>query len=324
MRYTLRTAGRVEGTVSAKKVVWQNALTFQEVHSPMVYTKTELSLPALQAKAAGGSVEAAVKIQTEAKDSPFSIELKLSDLDLARVAADGGWEANQASGTIAGKLALHGTLKRLDRTEGEGEIALSDGQFKQLELFQTIGVVLQIPELADLRVRSGQAKFRIKDEKTYLEQLVLDSQNLQFSTHGTIRFDGKLGLDAKLSLSAGLLQQLPTFVRGNFNPPDDKGRQSIDFDISGKTDKPKTNLVDRIIGRRMNSQLDSLVDNIFGNHKTDKGEKKKKKKDEPGSVPAEPQPGAAGTPPNGSQPSAAPAPVKPSTSAPAPAPGGNP
>jgi uncharacterized protein involved in outer membrane biogenesis len=321
MRYTLRTTGRVEGTISAKKLVWQNALTFQELHSPMVFTKTELSLPELQAKAAGGTVEAAVNIQTEAKDSPFTMQLKLSDLDLAQVAAEGGWEANQAAGTIGGKLALHGTLKRLDRTEGDGEITLADGQFKQLELFQTIGVVLQIPELADLRVRTGQAKFRIKDEKTYLDQLVLDSQNLQFSTTGTIRFDGKLGLDAKLSLSASLLQQLPTFVRGNFNPPDDKGRQSIDFDITGKTDKPKTNLVDRVIGRRMNTQLDSLVDNIFGNHKTDKGEKKKKKKDEPASMPAEPQQsGPAAVPPNGTQPGATG--VKPSASAPAP--GGNP
>jgi uncharacterized protein involved in outer membrane biogenesis len=322
MRYTLGTAGRVEGTFSAKKLVWENALTFEEVKSPMVFTKDVLSLPELQAKAAGGTVEAAVGIQTEAKDSPFTMKLNLANLDLARVAADGGWEANQASGTVGGKLELHGTLKRLDRTEGNGEITLTDGGFKQLELFQTIGVVLQIPELADLRVRSGEAKFRIKDEKTYLDELVLDSQNLQFSTHGTIRFDGKLGLDAKLSLSGSLVQQLPTFVRGNFNPPDEKGRQSIDFDISGKTDKPKTNLVDRIIGRRMNTQLDNLVDNIFGNHKADKGEKKKKKKDET-KLPSEES--APGGTTNGALPGPiAPAPAPAPAVSPAPAPAANP
>jgi hypothetical protein len=218
------------------------------------------------------------------------MELSLDALDLAQLSAQGGWEASQAAGAVSGKLELHGTLKRLDRTEGDGEIQLTDGQFKQLELFQTIGVVLQIPELMDLRVRTGAAKFHIKDDKTYIDSLVLDSQNLQFSTDGNIRFDGKLSLNAKLSLTTALVQQLPTFVRTNFSAADADGRQSIDFDITGRTDKPKTNLVDRVIGKRVNNQLDNLVDNIFGSHKKDDKEKKKdkKKKDEEKPPPAAP------------------------------------
>jgi len=89
-------------------------------------------------------------------------------------------------------------LKNLQRTQGEGELTLVDGQFKQLNLFQTIGQVLQIPELSDLRVRSGKADFRVSESKTYIDHLVLETPDLKFSTQGNVRFDLKLALQAQL------------------------------------------------------------------------------------------------------------------------------
>lgn len=308
MRYTLSTPGHIEGTVLAKKVVWQSALTFQEVQSPMTFSKGELTLSSLRAKAAGGVVEGSFTVQTEAKDSPYQLDLNLTGVDLQQVATEGGWEAKQAGGSVAGKLSLEGTLKKLNRTEGKGELTLANGYFQGLNLFESIADLLQIPELSDLRVRTGKADFRIKDEKTYVDDLVLEAASLRFSTKGYVRFDGKLSLDAQLALSSKTVQQLPQFVRTNFSAPDANDRQAIDFDITGKTDKPKTNLFDRVIGKKVNTQLDSLLDNIFGSKKKEP-KKEKKKKDEPDKLPGPDAPTAAPAAPPA--PTATPAPAAP-------------
>ncbi len=315
MRYSLRTAGKVEGTISAGRIVWQDALTIDEVKSPVDFDKGDLSFPDLRGRVAGGNLQAKASVQTEAKNSPFTVELTLTGVDLARLSAEGGWQANQAGGTLAGKLALKGEMKNLDRTEGQGELALLDGKFKQLNLFQTIGQVLQIPELSDLRVRTGQANFRVNDEKTYIDHLVLETPDLQFSTKGNVRFDGKLTLDAQLAVSPKLATQLPGFVRENFSPPDAAGRVSIAFDITGKTDRPKTNLMERVIGQRISGQFNDLLSGLFPDRKEkdkdkdkdkekEKEEKKKKKKEEeekdaaalPAPPPASPAPAAGPAP----------------------------
>jgi uncharacterized protein involved in outer membrane biogenesis len=326
MRYTLRKGDHVEGTLEAKRLVWNGALTFEDVRSPLTFARGDLKLPDLRGRVAGGTAQADLTIQTEQKNSPYSAQITFDRLDLARIAEEGGWEPDQAAGRLNGRLALTGTLKKLDRTEGEGELSLTDGQFKQLQLFQTIGMLLQIPELSDLRVRTGRADFHIKDEKTLIDDLVLETQDLQFSTKGKVGFDGKLGLQAQLAVSQRLAGQLPSFVRNNFTPPDDKGRQSIEFDITGKSDKPKTNLVDRVIGKQINGQIGDFLSGIFGGKPKeekkddkkdkDKDKEKKKKKEEPiaGQVP--PPPAATTQPP----PPSAPPPAAPGNAPTAPQP----
>jgi hypothetical protein len=182
------------------------------------------------------------------------------------------------------------------RVKGPGQLVLTNGQFRQLDFFKTIGTVLGISELADLRLRQARADFHLADEKVFVDKLLMEATELQLSAKGIARFDRALSLDAQLAVSDRI--QLPNFVKQNFVAAEKAGYQAIDFKISGRTDRPKTDLAGKLIGRKYGEQLESLVTTIFGGggKKTeDKGEKKeRKKKDQPASD-AAPAP-APGTP----------------------------
>jgi type II secretion system protein N len=276
--YSLKKAEREEGTVSIGRMVWKEMLVFNNLHSPFSYTKGELILPDLQAGLGGGAVTGKLVIVPEKKDAPFNFGLQLANVDLAKVTADAGWPEGQASGTMNGNLELEGTSKKAERAKGKGDVVLMNGQFRQLEFFQTLGQVLQISELANLRLREGRANFRIADKKALIDNLVLDAPDIRLTANGEARFDGKLALDAELGLTARLAKQLPGFVRNNFGPEDADGGRAIAFKINGRTDRPRSDLLDHLVGRNIGSQFDDLVSNIFGVKK--KKDDKKKKKDE--------------------------------------------
>lgn len=276
--YSLRKPESIEGTVSIGRLVWKDALIFTNVQSPFSYTKGEVTLPDLQAALGGGMVKGKLRVEPEKKNAPFAFDLRCENIDLAQVTADAGWPAGQAAGTMNGNLELEGNAKKAERAKGKGEVVLVNGQFRQLEFFQTLGQVLQISELANLRLREGRADFRIADEKAFIENMVLEAPEIRLTAKGLTRFDGKIALDAELGLSPRLAKQLPGFVRDNFGPPNEEGGRALAFKITGRTDKPRSDLLDQLVGKNIGSQFDDLVSNIFGVKK--KKDDKKKKKDE--------------------------------------------
>ena len=291
MNYTSLTEQRIEGTLAIGRAVWADTLVLENVRTPFLYTPGELVLNELTAALGGGVLQGKFRIQPDLPDSPFTSTLSFENADVARLSTDAGWPAGQAAGNLSGAVDLHGNWKRVERVEGTGKLRLRNGQFRQFELLQTIGRVLQIQELSDLRLKEGRAEFHLESEKTFIDQLVLEAADLQLNATGVSRFDGKLDLDARLALSDRLFKQIPTFVRGNFVVAED-GRRAIDFDITGKNNKPKTNLLDRVVGQKIGGQFEELLSTIFGgvtkrepkieppkDAEKKKDDKKKKKKD---------------------------------------------
>ena len=294
MNYTTLTEQRVEGTLEVGRLVWADTLVLEDVRTPFLYTRGELAFDELTAALGGGALQGKFRIQPDLPDSPFTSSLSFENADVARLSKDAGWTPGQAAGNLSGAVDLHGNWKRVERVEGTGKLRLRNAQFRQFELLQTIGRVLQIQELSDLRLKEGRAEFHLESEKTFIDQLVLEAADLQLQATGVSRFDGKLDLDARLALSDRLFKQIPTFVRGNFVVAED-GRRAIEFDITGKNNKPKTNLLDRVVGQKIGGQFEELLSTIFGgatkrepkeepkktdaDRKKEKDDKKKKKKD---------------------------------------------
>ena len=102
-----------------------------------------------------------------------------------------------------------------------------------------------------------------------------------------------------------LHRQLPGIVADNFTAEPGE-RHALAFEITGKNFKPKTNLLDKVIGKKIGDQFEDLVSTIFTSRKKEEPKKeekkkdKKKKKDEPkpadeaqpapSPTPAEPEP----------------------------------
>jgi hypothetical protein len=138
--------------------------------------------------------------------------------------------------------------------------------------------VLGLRQFSDLRVKDGLSELRLSGEKIYVERLLLNTADLQLSSKGIVRLDKRVTLEAQLSVEEALVNQLPGMVRESFVAAEN-GRRTIDFNISGTTEKPKTNLLDKLVGQKINAQFGDLLGSLFGRDKKD-DEKKKKEEEE--------------------------------------------
>ncbi len=299
IRYNLVTEKVVEGTASIAHASYNDQIAIEGLRSPFRIEEGHLIFSALGGTLAGGPLTGVIEISPKQKRAPFEAMLKFERVDAALLSQEVGWSPGKVSGTLDGFLALKGSSRDIRRGVGEGRLSLVDGQFHSLDLFQTIGQVLQLDELANLKLKSATADFHIGEEKALFDSVLLEGLDLRITGNGYVRFDGKLNMDARLALSPVLAKKLPSFVRESLTETDSGGYPAVAFRVSGKTDRPKTDLAERLVGKKLGDQLENLVSGLFGTHKKREAEedkdkeskrKKRKKKDEtqpePETVPA--------------------------------------
>jgi hypothetical protein len=275
MTYTSLTPERVEGTATIGKVVWADTFTLENVSTPFKFDDKAFDLPKIIATFAGGPLQGVYATHTDKDHSPYKIAIGFTKLDLDRVGTQMGAEAGQSVGLLSGQIEVHGDHQHSDRMDGEGRVDVRDAQFHQLDLFQNIGQILGLRELADLRVRDGHADLRLNGDKILVEKLTLNTADLQLNAHGTARLNKRINLDAQLSAEDSVVQKLPGMIRDSFTPIDG-GRRAIGFVISGTADKPKTDLLDKLIGQKINTQFGDVLESIFGGGKKPEEDKPKK------------------------------------------------
>ena len=151
---------------------------------------------------------------------------------------------------------------------------------QQYSLLIALGQILKIDELTQLQLEQAEVKYRISPGLVTIEHLLLRSPNLRLTAQGTINFNGRLRLDSQLAINEKVRRQLFSPVRDNFlavsDPP---GYSALDFKISGTVDRPRTDLMNKLVGRDL-QDLGGVISSLFGHAK-------KKKKEEP---PASPRP----------------------------------
>lgn len=281
MVYTSLTADHVEGTATIGKVAYADTFTLENVTTPFKFAEGAFNLSDIAATFAGGALQGKYHTHTEKDRAPYKVAVTFTKVDLDKMGVQMGATPGQSTGAVSGQIEILGDATRSDRLDGEGRIDLRDGQFSQLDLFQSIGQILGMRELSDLRVRDGHAELKLAGSKVNIEKLTLNTSDLQLSAKGTARLDKRLNLDAQLSVEEAALQHMPVMIRDNFVPAEN-GRRAIAFNITGTTDKPKTNLLDKLIGQKINTQFGDVLGSLFGNgdKKQDKPDDDKAKKDD--------------------------------------------
>jgi AsmA-like C-terminal region len=280
VRYTSLSSEKMEGNAHLERLSWGAELAFENVRTPFLYVGREISLSDLQATLAGGTVGGKFTLKTEGKKPPFTLSLTLDRIDAGLLSTKMHSALGKAAGAIGGTLELHGNARDLEDVEGTGSLLVRDGRVQQLELFEAIADVLQLKELSDLKLKEGRANFRLGEERAHLDEIVLEAADLRLSAKGEVRFDGRIQLASRLSIEDALRKHLPGLIRGNFEKEEDTGRHAIAFDITGKDFRMKTNLLDRVVGKKVTSQFDDLLTSLFGKKKEKKEEPKTDKKKE--------------------------------------------
>jgi len=106
-----------------------------------------------------------------------------------------------------------------------------------------------------------------------VDELLLRSPNIRLSATGTISFDGELRMDAQFALNEKVRRQLFRAIRDNFQPIEEPGYSAINFQISGTIDRPKTDLMEKLVGRDL-KDIGSAIKSLLGG----RSERNKKKR----------------------------------------------
>jgi hypothetical protein len=235
------------------------------------YDDDGLDLPQISAHIGSGDIFGKFSIQPETDESPFHVEMKFRGVQADQVITEAGGPSGVLQGKLEGSLKADGKTTDPDALGGNGEIILHDGQLRQYNLLVALGQIFQIEELTQLHLEQADAKYHLSPGVVTIDELSLRSANIRLAATGTVTFRGKLHLSSRLAINEKIRGQLFKPLRANFQPTDEAGYSAVDFEITGTLEKPKTNLLEKVVGR----DLKDLVNSFFGGGKSDKPKKKK-------------------------------------------------
>ncbi|MEY2579572.1 MAG: hypothetical protein QOI49_2396 [Verrucomicrobiota bacterium] len=276
-RSSFRTANDLRGNITIAKTSLRDRFFLQQLESPLRYDANELDFSQITARAGEGQISGRFTIQPQAEDSPFTVSIKFKDVQADKIITEAGGQLGTVTGKLEGHLDASGKTADPDALQGSGEIILHDGQVRQYSLLVALGQLLQIQELQQLKLDQAQVKYHINPGVVTIDELVFRSENIRLSAKGTVTFDGKLQLESQLAVNEKMRSQLFRAIRDNFKPIDEPGYTAVNFEVSGTVGRPKTNLMDKLIGRDL-KDLSSVITGLMGGGKS---EKKKKPAQEP-------------------------------------------
>jgi type II secretion system protein N len=276
-RSSFRTATDLRGNIAIAKTSLRDRFFLQQLQSPLRYDSNELDFSQISARAGDGQISGRFTIQPQAEDSPFTVDIKFKDVQADKVITEAGGLPGTVTGKLEGHLGASGKTADPNALAGSGEIILRDGQVRQYSLLTALGQLLQIRELQQLRLDEAQVKYHINPGVVTIDELVFRSENIRLTATGTVSFEGQLQLESQLAVNEKMRSQLFRAIRDNFKPIDDPGYTAVSFQVSGTVGRPKTNLMDKLIGRDL-KDLSSVITGLIGGGKS---EKKKKPADGP-------------------------------------------
>lgn len=273
-RSGFRTATDLRGNISIEKTSLRDRFNLEQLQSPLRYAPDELDFSQITARAGGGEVAGRFTLLPETEDSPFTVNIRFRDVQADRIVADAGGARGMVTGRLEGHLDASGSTADPNALAGAGEIILHDGQVQQYSLLVALGQLLQIDELRQLHFDQAQVKYHINPGVITIDELLFRSQNIRLSAGGSVSFEGKLHLESQLAVNEKTRSQLFRAIRENFRPIDEPGYFAVGFQVSGTVDRPRTNLMDKLIGRDL-KDFGSVINSFIGGGKSDKTKKKK-------------------------------------------------
>ena len=272
-RSNFRTATDLRGNITIAKTSLRDRFFLQDLQSPLQYDPVELDFSQITARAGEGEITGRFTIQPQAQDSPFTVSIKFHDVQADRIISEAGGPLGTMTGKLEGHLDARGTTADPNALTGVGEIILHDGQVRQYSLLVVLGQLLQIQELQQLHLDQAQVKYHIDPGVVTIDELIFRSENIRLSAVGTVSFDGKLQLESQLAVNEKMRSQLFRAIRENFQPINEPGYTAVSFQISGTVGRPKTNLMDKLIGRDL-KDLSSVINGLMGGGKSERKKKK--------------------------------------------------
>ena len=262
-RSDFRNATELSGRTEIKKISLRRRFFLNDLASPVEYGPERLHFTEIHAETGGGEVTGEFDLHQTEEDSPFMAKVNFRGVQVDRVMTDAGGPAGMLRGRIEGNLEAHGKTADANALTGAGEIYLRDGEVHRYTLLVALGQILQLDDLAQLKLDQAYVKYYITPGVVTVDDLTLSSPNIRLSAKGTIGFNGRLRLDSQLAINEKVRSQLFRAVRDNFHPIEEGAFAAIEFEVSGTIEKPRTNLMGKLIGTEA-KDLGGIINSLLG------------------------------------------------------------
>jgi len=271
-RTSIRSAQAFHGDAKVARISLMDRFFLDQLRSPLRYEPDVLELSKISASAGNGEINGYFAMQAEAEDSPFTTSVKFHDVLAEQIVQNAGGPKGMVKGRLEGNFHASGKTADPNALAGKGEIFLRDGRVRQYSLLVLLGQLLQIDELKELHLEQAEARYHLEPGVVTIDELVLRSPNIRLTASGTVAFDGSLHLNSQLAINERIRSQLFRAIRDNFQPITESGYSAIEFEVGGTVERPRTNLMDRIVGR----DISTMLNTFFGGKKAQSKKKKKK------------------------------------------------
>ena len=272
---------------------WRDRFFLSRLQSPLQYDPAMLDLSQVSAAVAVGQVSGRFTMHPQEHDSPFTASVKFREVQADQIVTNAGGDPGVVQGKLEGNLTAAGKTADPNALIGSGEIYLRDGQVQQYSLLIALGKILQLEELAHLHFDQASVKYHLTPGLVTVDELLLRSPHIRLTATGTVTFAGKMRLESQLAVNEKIRAQLFSAIRDNFEPTTDPAFAAVGFQVSGTVGRPKTNLVEKLVGQDLND-LGSVINSFLGGKKS--GNSKKKKHPDAGEAAALPPSPSRATP----------------------------
>ena len=242
---------KIEGMLSIGYAVLYGKLAVREVHAGVSHSEEKgFIVPHISASVGGGKLSGSFATMPEKGTEfgmPYSGKVQLADVDILRASTEASAEPPNLTGLLSGSATIKGVADHRKMLGGKGTVTLRRGTFHELDMVRQLGEFLRLDDVANFGIDEATLDFQIANDRLAVQSLTINAQPLIISATGTSKLDGKMDLDAVLSVDAEFLVKRSQ-IAGQFGPPDASGRRALSFDVNGTWSKPKSNLLERVTG----------------------------------------------------------------------------
>jgi len=255
---------RVDGSVWIEDIDIGGQLHPNRLRASFAYEDNLLSISEAKFAIAGGKVRASFTVVTPKKGDPaFQFHSEIDEVSLATLISEAHGDERGTSGTLLGHVDLRGNPLDSSTLVGSGEVSLDSAQIRPFDAIQQIGTFLRVDELQLLKLHDARMNFEVKDEKFWVNDLTLRSENLIITGKGPIKFNGKMNLDGRFQVNEKIQHELSMFIGDQFTPSTEPGYKEVAFSVTGRISRPETNLLDKITGYHIGGSLGGFLKGLF-------------------------------------------------------------
>jgi hypothetical protein len=273
--------GSAAGIFRIKTAAFSEMARCTDITGIFKYQDGHLKITEIQGSWAQGTLKGALEL-SKMPTPFFTGSLAAENVSLQKLAEEAGFTAEGTQGFLFAKTNLQGIPGQPESFTGEASASLTEARMQPIDPLRQLGELLRINELRILELRNAQTALTIRDGKILVDRLELESSNLLVDATGQAGLDGSLDLDARFHVTQQLLKDSLGFMGSKFQTSDREGYSHMPFSITGTMTRPKSDLLDKLVGVRLGDDVGGLLKNLLRMPKKEK----KKKETKPAASPA--------------------------------------